>query len=693
VTSSDFQPAAAFISNLAPLVEGGRYPAKAIEGDQVRVSADVFRDGHDLLSAAVQWRKYGAGDLAWEELPLAAGDNDRWSGSFPIGPMGRWEYRIVAWPDRFRTWRHAFEAKHEAADPELALVLEEGALLFEAAAKRASSAKAKGKAKAKAKGDVAKLTAWARTLRHSPVAESVVLLRSAELEAIVDQWADRTLLTCSAACPLHVERPLARFSAWYEFFPRSAVGDGVTHGTFRDCGPRLDDAKEMGFDIVYLPPIHPIGVTNRKGRNNATDCEPDDFGSPWAIGGPAGGHYDVEPELGTIADFEWFVKEAGKRGLEVALDFALNCSPDHPFVKEHPDWFHHRPDGSIMYAENPPKKYQDIYPLDFHCEDRENLWNELVAIVRFWMGKGVRVFRVDNPHTKPVTFWEYLIGGIHATDPDVVFLAEAFTRPRMMQALGKVGFSQSYTYFTWRESKEEIIDYLHELTQGEMRDFYRANFWPNTPDILPGHLQNAPLSVFKIRAALAATLSSSWGMYSGYEFGENKPLPGKEEYLDSEKYQLAERDWTAPGIRSFLARLNVVRRENPALHLYDNLRFHEAGNPQLICYSKTTADLSNVIVIVVSLDGFRRQEGTVQLPLEDLGIDPSQAFDAVDLVHGNTYQWQGHDNFVSLDPVGRLLHVFRLEQKPKGAKAAKAAKAVKAVKAAKGAKGAKGDEA
>jgi len=419
----------------------------------------------------------------------------------------------------------------------------------------------------------------------------------------------------------------------------------------------------MGFDVIYFPPIHPIGITARKGKNNTLTAKPDDVGSPWAIGGPTGGHYKIEPALGTEKDFVWLVKEANKRGLEIALDFALNCSPDHPYVKDHPDWFYQRPDGSIRYAENPPKKYQDIYPLNFHCDDWRNLWKELIEVVQFWVDRGVKIFRVDNPHTKPVAFWEELIATIQRKDPDVLFLAEAFTKPKMMQVLGKVGFTQSYTYFTWREDRKSLTEYATELTRSDMRWYYRANFWPNTPDILPGHLQNANSQMFRIRAALAATMSSCWGMYSGYELCENDPYPGKEEYDNSEKYELKQRDYNQLGnITAFIRALNLIRRDNPALHLYDNLSFHGADHGEMLCYSKVTPDFSNRILCVISHDAHHPAIGMVHLDLGALGLDGSRPFKVTDLLHNQTYEWRGVDNYIALHPNGVSMHVFRVEQ-------------------------------
>jgi starch synthase (maltosyl-transferring) len=449
------------------------------------------------------------------------------------------------------------------------------------------------------------------------------------------------------------------FGAWYEFFPRSAEGQADSGSTFRDCLPRVDDAKAMGFDVIYFPPIHPIGHTNRKGRNNAITSEARDPGVPWAIGSEAGGHKAVEPSLGTLADFDWLQKEVRKRGMEIALDFAINCSPDHPYVKEHPDWFYKRPDGTIKYAENPPKKYEDIYPLNFRCENWRELWAEMKSNVLFWAERGVRIFRVDNPHTKPVAFWEYLIRGVREEYPDTIFLSEAFTRPKMMKALAKAGFNQSYTYFTWRNSKQELIEYFTELTQTEMSEYFRPNLWPNTPDILPFVLQEGGRAAFMIRVLLAATLSPLYGIYSGYELCENEALPGREEYLDSEKYQFKERDWNAPGnIKDWIAQLNKIRKQNRALQLYTNLRFYHAENDAILFYAKMTAARDNIILVVVNLDPYRKQHSFVDVPIEHFGQMDSDVYTVRDLLSGATYTWRGRRNYVELDPKVQPGHIF-----------------------------------
>lgn len=643
----------AVIENLYPNLEGGRHPVKRIVGEPLDVFADVFKDGHDVITAVLKWRPVGS--QRWIEAPMHHIDNDRWKGACSFDSIGRWEYQIEAWGDTFRSWKKSFAVRCQALDPDVPVEAQDGARLLREAAQRATSAGSL---------DVsAQLADISDLLSRLPADELLDVLLSDELQTLIDRYPDRALSSTSQLMRVIVERLLARFSAWYEFFPRNAEGIADKHSTFRDCVGRLDDARAMGFNVIYFPPIHPIGVSHRKGKNNTLTALPGDVGSPWAIGGPTGGHYDVEPALGTVEDFVWLVGEANKRGLEIALDYALNCSPDHPYVAAHPDWFYQRPDGSIRYAENPPKKYQDIYPLNFHCADWRNLWRELINVVLFWVDKGVKIFRVDNPHTKPVAFWELLIADVQRKDPSVIFLAEAFTKPKMMQALGKVGFTQSYTYFTWRESKQELQEYCTELTRTDMRWYYRANFWPNTPDILPGHLQNAGPQMFRIRAALAATLSSCWGMYSGYEFCENDPYPGKEEYNNSEKYEIKQRDWNAPGnIKGFIRELNRIRNEQPAMHFYENLVFHPADHDKVMCYSRCTDDFANRILCVVSLDSAATASSNVHLDLGALGLDAAKPFKVHDLLHGSTYEWRGSTNFVSLNPNGVSMHVFKVEQ-------------------------------
>ncbi len=641
----------AVIENLQPLVDGGRYPIKRIVGEDLLVEADIFKDGHDVVAAALKWRVLGK--RQWRETPMTFVDNDRWRGVCTLYDSAIYEYTIEAWTDKFSGWRGEFTAKLGAGISELRSEALEGAALLEAASQRAHD-----------RTDSARLLELSRRICKAGNTEINQIAQSGELEMLMATYADRAGATQYAPVPrVVVDRPAAQTGAWYEFFPRSAEGRGDRGSTFRDCLPRVDDARAMGFDVIYFPPIHPIGHTNRKGRNNSIECEPGDPGVPWAIGSEAGGHKAVEPALGTLADFDWLQKHVRKRGMEIALDFAINCSPDHPYVKEHPDWFYKRPDGTIKYAENPPKKYEDIFPLNFRCENWRELWAEMKSIVLFWAKRGVRIFRVDNPHTKPVAFWEYLINGVCANYPDAVFLAEAFTRPKMMRALAKAGFDQSYTYFTWRNSKRELIEYFTELTETEMSEYFRANLWPNTPDILPFVLQDGGRPAFMIRVLLAATLSTLYGIYSGYELCENEALPGREEYLDSEKYQWKERDWDRPGnIKDWITRLNKIRKENRALHFYDNLRFYHADNDAILFYGKMTPARDNIILVVVNLDPHRKQNSYIDVPIDQFGQMASDVYQVHDLLSDARYTWRGRQNYVELDPEIQPAHIFRVRR-------------------------------
>lgn len=641
----------AVIENLQPLVGGGRYPVKRVVGEDLVVEADIFKDGHDVVAAALKWRILG--ENSWHETPMSFIDNDRWRGVCTLYDNGIYEYTVEAWTDTFRGWQHEFAAKFEAGVSALTSEALEGAALLEAASRRAPEPT-----------DAARLLELAQQIRTAENAQINVIAHSGELEVLMATYPDRSDATQYAPPPrVIVDRVAARVGAWYEFFPRSAEGRPDHGSTFRDCLPRIDDAKAMGFNVIYFPPIHPIGHTNRKGRNNSITCEPGDPGVPWAIGSEAGGHKAVEPSLGTLEDFEWLVGEIRQRKMELALDFAINCSPDHPYVKEHPDWFYSRPDGSIKYAENPPKKYEDIYPINFRCQNWRELWAEMVSIVIFWADRGVRIFRVDNPHTKPVAFWEYLITNVRAKYPDALFLAEAFTRPKMMKALAKAGFTQSYTYFTWRNSKRELIEYGTELAQTGMREYFRGNFWPNTPDILPFVLQDGGRPAFMTRVVLAATLSSAYGIYSGYELCENEALPDREEYLDSEKYQFKERDWDAPGnIKEWIMRLNQIRKENRALHFYDNLRFYDADNEAILFYGKMTPARDNIILVVVNLDPHRKQDSYVDVPIDEFGLMEGDAYQVHDLLSDLRYLWRGRRNYVELDPEIQPAHIFRVRR-------------------------------
>jgi len=640
------------ISQLSPLVECGAYPAKRIVGERFRIEADLFKDGHDVIVARLLWRKKGEDD--WREREMHHLDNDRWGADVVADEPGEYHFRVLAWPDSFQSWLKDLRKRIDGGQEDFLTEIEEGRIILNDTALRAATAKSSREA-----DDIESITT---RMMKTPPADVPGLFDDPEVAALIARWPDLTLASRSGKkLRVRVEEKRAGFSAWYEFFPRSAEGLEGKHSTLRDCLPRVRYAREMGFDTVYFPPIHPIGVTARKGKNNTLTPEPDDVGSPWAIGNENGGHRSIEPALGTIDDFVWLVNEARAIGIEIAMDFAINCSPDHPYVADHPEWFFHRPDGSIRYAENPPKKYQDIYPLNFHCDEWQELWQEMLEVVLFWIDRGVRTFRVDNPHTKPVAFWEWLIAEIDKRHDGILFLSEAFTKPKMMRALAKIGFTQSYTYFTWRLTRDELIEYVTELTRGEMRNYFRANFWPNTPDILAVPLQNAPPSAFKMRATLAATLSTSWGIYSGYEFCENDPFPGKEEYNNNEKYQLKARDWNAPGnIKEFIRRLNGIRRDNPAFHFYENVAFVPFDNDRIIAYYRWSDDRSNLVLVLVNLDPENEQAGTVTLPLDEFGIDHGAEFQVTDLMYGDAYTWRESTNFVILDPASKPVHVLKV---------------------------------
>jgi starch synthase (maltosyl-transferring) len=642
----------AVIENLRPLIDGGRYPIKRVVGEDLAVQADIFKDGHDVVAAVLKWRVLG--ETHWHETAMALLDNDRWGGTCCLYENEIYEYTVEAWTDTFRGWRHEFATKFKAGITDLQSEALEGAKLLEKAAQRATNVE-----------DYARLRELVEKIWTADYPEINHIAQSSELEVLMSTYPDRSQSTQYAPPPrVIVDRVRARTAAWYEFFPRSAEGRADRGSTFRDTLPRIDDARAMGFDVIYFPPIHPIGHTNRKGRNNSVTSEPGEPGVPYATGSEFGGHKAVEPSLGTLDDFLWLEGEVCRRGMEIALDFAINCSPDHPYVREHPEWFYKRPDGTIKFAENPPKKYEDIYPLNFRCQNWRELWEEMMSIILFWAEHGVRTFRVDNPHTKPVAFWEFLISGVRAKFPDVIFLSEAFTKPKMMKTLAKAGFTQSYTYFTWRNSKQELTDYFTELTQTEMKEYFRGNLWPNTPDILPIPLQEGGPPAFRIRAVLAATLSSLYGIYSGFELCENAALPGREEYLDSEKYQWKERDWNAPGnIKPLITRLNRIRKENRALHFYDNLRFYPAENDAILFYGKATVARDNIILIAVNLDPAQLQSCFVHVPLEDFELREDEAYQMHDLLTDARYIWHGRRNYIELNPhLEQAAHVFRLRR-------------------------------
>jgi starch synthase (maltosyl-transferring) len=642
------------IESLSPQIEGGRYPIKRVQGEEVRVTADIFKEGHDVVLALLKWRAVGA--TTWQEVSMHCIGNDRWMGSFCIEEetsLGFMEYTIDAWGDAFGSWIEEIQKKCLAGGTSLPSEMLEGVAFIQEAAKRAGKHAASKR-----------LIAFAAALEATPDAASLVAVAmEPELIALMGQWPDRThSSTYEPFQKIRVDRPEAAFSAWYEFFPRSAEGHGERGSTFRQCLERIDDARSMGFDVIYFPPIHPIGITARKGANNSLLCKPGEPGVPYAIGSPAGGHRAVEPELGTLEDFLWLLAEIRARGMEVALDFALNCSPDHPYVKEHPEWFFHRPDGSMKYAENPPKKYEDVYPLNFHNSEWKALWNELRDLLLYWAEQGVRIFRVDNPHTKPVAFWEWVIAEVQGIFPDVIFLSEAFTRPKMMRELAKVGFTQSYTYFTWRNTRAELEEYFTELTRSEMREYFRPHLFPNTPDILPCYLQEGGRPAFMIRAVLSATLSGIYGIASGFELCENAAIPGREEYLDSEKYQYKQRDWNVSGnIKPLITRLNAIRHENKALHQTNNLFFCGSENPAIISYRKTSDDKSSSLLIIVTTN-FRTVESSwIDVPTGDLGIAPDSSYQMEDLLTGEIFSWQGARNFVSFDPSRRVAHILRVK--------------------------------
>jgi len=639
------------IENVTPKLDGGRYPIKRVIGNVIEVSADIFKDGHDLIAARLLYRR--PGEASSRVAPfIYRFDPDRWHGSFKVDQIGLWQYDVEAWPDRFGTWRSDLGKRLNAGQDVRPELLEGASILARMAERLTGAAKV-------LIGDAAKRLANPTLALDERLkiafAEDVYELVRVPLFAEEASRLERPL-------EVYVDRAEAVFSAWYELFPRSQGKDPQKHGTFADTARRLPEIAALGFDVIYLPPIHPIGVTHRKGRNNNPTCMPGDLGSPWAIGAKEGGHTAVHPELGTLADFEVLVASARDFGLEIALDFALQCSPDHPWVKEHPDWFFVRPDGSIRYAENPPKKYEDIYPINFWCRDRQGLWNACRDAVLFWIARGVKIFRVDNPHTKPLSFWEWLIREVQAVHPETIFLSESFTRPKRMKSLGKLGFTQSYSYFTWKNTAWELRDYLNELTRTDMADYFRPNFFANTPDILHEFLQTGGRPAFRLRLLLAATLSPTYGIYSGYELCENVPAHhGSEEYLDSEKYEIRVRDWNAPGnIKQDISRLNRIRREQPALHELTNLSFLKSDYDAILAYKKSAP--GSDLIVVVNLDPHAMHETMIEVPIGELGIGPGEAYEMSDLLTGTRYTWRGARNYVRLDPVERVGHVFKVSR-------------------------------
>ena len=642
------------IEGVSPEIDGGLFPAKSIIGDEVTVEADIFADGHEVISAYLLYRR--ANEAIWTETLMQFLANDRWQGSFTASDLGNYLYIITAWVDQFKTWRQDLKRRVEAKQKDIEINLFIGAGIIREVVKRASGADGK------------QLSNWAEVLRSNTTSQKdkVKLAMSDELSKLMEKYADRSsAVTYPKKLVISVDRKKAGFSTWYEMFPRSAADKPGRHGTFRDCEARLPYIAEMGFDVLYFPPVHPIGSTNRKGKNNAVITRQGGPGTPWAIGAEEGGHKEINSQLGTLEDFHHLSATAQEYGIEIALDIAFQCSPDHPYVKEHPEWFLWRPDGTVQYSENPPKKYQDIYPLNFETENRQELWEELKSVVLFWVEQGVRIFRVDNPHTKPFRFWEWLISEVKRDYPDAIFLAEAFTRPKIMYRLAKLGFTQSYTYFTWRNTKSELTEYLTELTKTEVKYFFRPNFWPNTPDILHEYLQTGGRPAFMARLVLAATLTSSYGIYGpAFELMENLPREkGSEEYLNSEKYEVKNWDiGRKDNLKDFITRVNRTRRENPTLQSNRNLWFNATDNQNLICYSKHTEDLSNIILVIVNLNPHQKQSGWINVPLAAWGLNSERPCRARDLLNDTIETWQGEWNQMELDPNTCPTRIFRITQ-------------------------------
>ena len=635
------------IEKVTPELDGGRFPVKRVVGDTLVVEADIFGDGHDKIAASVRYRAAGSDD--WSEAPMTHVDNDRWRGAIPLTCNGRYEYVVQAWRDLFASWRDEVSKKHGAGQ-NISLELTEGQGLVDSAIK--------------ASGGNGAFDLPLDLLKRAGTDEGRLLsaLMSDELAAAMAAAGPRTNLSRHPVTHgVIVDRTAARFSAWYEMFPRSQSDDANRHGTFDDVIRKLPYVRDMGFDVLYFTPIHPIGRKNRKGRNNSLKAGPSDPGSPYAIGSEEGGHDALHPELGTMEDFHRLIAAAHAHGLEIAMDFAIQCAPDHPWLKEHPEWFDWRPDGSIKFAENPPKKYEDIVNVHFYRGALPSIWYALRDVVLFWAEQGVRMFRVDNPHTKPLPFWEWMIADVQARFPDTIFLAEAFTRPKMMKRLAKLGYTQSYTYFTWRNTKSEIIEYLTELTQTEAREYYRPNFFANTPDINPPYLQTGRPAAFKVRGLLAATLSGVYGLYNGFELCEGRPVPGKEEYLDSEKYEIRAWDYDRPGnIRGFITRLNHIRRENPALHDHVNVRFYNAWNDNILVYGKSTPAMDNFLLFAVNLDQEHPQGASFEVPLWEFNLPDNGRVEVEDLLTGHRFTWDGKVQQVWLDPAVNPCAVWRI---------------------------------
>jgi starch synthase (maltosyl-transferring) len=640
------------IEHVYPEIDCGKYPVKRVVGERVNVSADIYADGHNEIKAVLLHRRKGRRN--WNETPMRHVNNDKWEAWFKVDKMGWYEYTIQGWVDHFASWQKGFRAKFEANQP-VEIELQIGAGMMEEAKEQATP------------GFRKKIDGWIAFINdvtYNPSAAAAMVMGE-EASDIMYRCTDRSgASTYEKTLLVEVERKKALFSSWYEAFPRSTSPEPGKHGTFRDVENIIPLVAKMGFDILYFPPVHPIGVSFRKGKDNSPVALPGEPGSPWAIGGEEGGHKAIHPELGTLEDFRSVVKTAGEHGLEIALDLAYQCSQDHPYLKEHPEWFKWRPDGTVQYAENPPKKYQDVVAFNFENDDWQNMWKELKSIVDYWIEQGVKIFRVDNPHTKSFAFWEWMIAEIKKTNPETIFLAEAFTRNKVMDRLGKIGFTQSYTYFTWRNSRHEFVQYLHELTREERREFYRPNFWPNTPDILPASLQHKGEAAFITRFVMAATLSSNYGIYGPvFELGHNVPHPAREEYIDNEKYELKQYDWYSMNrIRKLMAAVNTIRRDNPALQTTWNIYFADTHNDNLLCYAKTDDEKTNRIFTAVNMDPYFTQGGMIKVPIQEMGISADRSYDMVDLLTGHRFTWNGEWNYVELNPHIFPVHIFRVEQ-------------------------------
>ncbi len=637
------------IENVYPELDGGRFPVKRVIDDIFKVWADIVKPGHNEILAMIKFRLKG--EKRWNEVAMSYYDNDRWTGSFILDSLGTYEYTIEAWTDNFNTLAKGLQRWVDAGE-DISVDLVDALKIIE---------KAIDNIKGNEKTEL--ISVLDRIKNTKDQKEIIRFLLDQKMASLITRYSERAESVQYKILEVVVDGEKARFSSWYEMFHRSQGKDPEKSATFKDCEARLGEIKEMGFDVIYLPPIHPIGFTNRKGPNNAPRAGPSDPGSPWAIGSHEGGHDAVHPDLGTIEDFRHFVKRANQMDIEIALDLVFQCSPDHPWVKGHPEWFYYRSDGTIRYAENPPKRYQDTYPINFLNENWKELWQELRRIILFWIDKGVKIFRVDNPHTKPVSFWEWLIREIKRDHPDVMFFSEAFTRPKIMRLLAKAGFTQSYTYFTWKNKKRELEEFLSEFVLSEAAEFYRGNYFTNTPDILHEYLQKGGRPAFKIRLVLAAILSSAYGIYNGYELCENQARPGTEEYLNSEKYQYKEWDWNRPGnIKDFIAKVNQIRRENNALHYTRNLRILRADNDDIFFYGKWTEDKSNIILVAINLNPYEARDSMVHVPINKLGINPWEEYEVKDLVTEDVYRWKGESNYVRLDPHKEPAHILLLDK-------------------------------